>query len=116
MLHGFMASLLIVLRRRLEDIASGGYGDYSVISFNHELTTIDADIPTLPPYDLRDQASHALLVKDRQALLASTFRGLMTSDLSFRGHNDYRQRFYEEVVDLANEVNYLILHSFLFRG
>jgi hypothetical protein len=113
-----MASLLIVLRRRLEDIASGGYGDYSVISFNHELTTIDADIPTLPPYDLRDQASHALLVKDRQALLASTFRELMTSDPtgSFRGHNDYRQRFYREVIDLASKVNYLILHSFLFRG
>jgi len=45
MLHGLMASLLIVLRRRLEDIASGGYGDYSVISFNHKLTTMQISRP-----------------------------------------------------------------------
>ena len=53
-----------------------------------------------------------MLVKDRQALLASTFRGLMTSDPSFKGHNGYRQIFYKEVIELANEVNFLILHTF----
>jgi hypothetical protein len=69
----------------------------------------------LPPNDLQNQASHALLVKHRQALLASTFRGLMTSDPSFEGHNNYRQRFYKEVIELAEEVTYLIFHSFFFQ-
>jgi hypothetical protein len=36
----------------------------------------------------------------------------MTSDPSFQGHNDYRKRFYKEVIGLADEVNYLIVHSF----
>jgi len=42
------ASLLIVFRRHIGNTAPGGY-----------------DIPTLAPYNLRDQASHAPLVKDR---------------------------------------------------
>src|SRR6266850_7839063 len=56
----------------IEDIASGRYGDYSVTSINHELTTMQVSRPyhrhiiTRP--GLRE--SHALIVKARQALLA----------------------------------------------
>jgi hypothetical protein len=59
---------------------------------------------------LQDEASHKSLVQERQALLASAFRKLMTSDTSFQCHNEYRQYFYKEVIELADAVTFLALH------
>jgi hypothetical protein len=61
-------------------------------------------------FDLQDEASRKSLVQERQALLASAFRKLMTSDTSFQCHNEYRQYFYKEVIELADAVTFIALH------
>jgi hypothetical protein len=44
-------------------------------------------------------------VESRQAILASTFRDLMTKGQSYKGPNDYRERFYNQVTQLADKVS-----------
>ena len=46
---------------------------------------------------------HVSFVKDRQAWLASTFRDLMTTGQSFDASNTYREKFYDDVIKLANQ-------------
>jgi hypothetical protein len=71
-----------------------------------------AVIPRILPYNLRNRSSHAALVKQCQEVLASKFCELMTSDMSFKSHNEYWVGFYKEV---TLEVNIRILHHF-FSG
>jgi len=49
------------------------------------------------------------LVKKRQEVLASKFCDCMTRNMTFESHNDYRVRFYKDVIF---EVKFRILHSF----
>ena len=80
-----------------------------------------ADVPPLP--DLNDpdignmskteREMHVETLKKRQAWLASTFRNRMTSGQSFGIANKYRIAFYDDVLQLANEVSFH-LYSFLF--
>ena len=49
------------------------------------------------------------LVKKRQEVLASKFCDLMTRNMTFESHNDYRVRFYNDVI---LEVNFRVLHRF----
>jgi len=44
-------------------------------------------------------------VESRQAILASTFRDLMTKGQSYKGPNDYREGFYNQVTQLADMVS-----------
>lgn len=55
----------------------------------------------------RDERS--LAVRQRQEVLASAFRDLMTRDQSLEQSNAYRRSFYQEVIKLATEVNYRCL-------
>jgi hypothetical protein len=48
-------------------------------------------------------------VKERQEVLVSKFCKLMTEDMFFKSHNEYRVGFYKEVI---LEVNIRILHHF----
>ena len=44
-------------------------------------------------------------VESRQMILATTFRDLMTKGQSYEGPNDYRERFYNQVTQLADMVS-----------
>ena len=83
-----------------------------------------ADVPQLPNLDKSDVENmsknkrevHGSSVKARQAWLAKTFRELMTTGQSFNISNAYRNTFYKNVTDLADEVNFLtFLFFFSFR-
>ena len=75
--------------------------------------TLPAGIPRIPPlYDPRNRILYEELVKERQEKLASKFCDLMTADISFEFHNDYRLRFYKEVIlQVDLHVFYLFLSS-----
>jgi hypothetical protein len=66
-------------------------------------------IPRIPPYDPQNRPLFEDLVKKRQEKLAAKFCDLITADISFESHNDYRHRFYKEVM---LEVNFRVLHHF----
>ena len=68
-----------------------------------------AGIPEIPPYNRGNCSSQAVIVKNRQEMLASKFCDLMTSDMKFDSHNEYRVGFYEDVV---LNVNFRILPHF----
>jgi hypothetical protein len=51
----------------------------------------------------RDERASA--VRQRQEMLASAFRDLMTRDQSLEQSNAYRRSFFQEVIKLATEVN-----------
>ncbi|KAH9991140.1 hypothetical protein BJV77DRAFT_554959 [Russula vinacea] len=93
-LHGFVYSLLTVTRTALETI---------VMENN--------DVPQLPNLDKSDVENmsrnerevHGSYVRARQAWLAKTFRELMTTGQSFNISNAYRNTFYKDVTDLADE-------------
>ncbi|KAH9991142.1 hypothetical protein BJV77DRAFT_1068477 [Russula vinacea] len=93
-LHGFVYSLLTVTRTALEII---------VMENN--------DVPQLPNLDKsdvenmskNDREVHGSSVKARQAWLAKMFRELMTTGQSFNISNAYRNTFYKNVTDLADE-------------
>jgi hypothetical protein len=62
------------------------------------------------PKSVNDLSSHELderasAVRQRQEVLASAFRDLMTRDQSLEKSNAYRRSFYQEVIELATEVN-----------
>jgi hypothetical protein len=54
-----------------------------------------------------EHVSRAIL---RQEELAHAFRELMTTGQSFQSSNSYREKFYEEVISLAEKVNFHGLH------
>jgi hypothetical protein len=66
-------------------------------------------LPALSDRDLseveRDQ--QASLVKERQEMLANAFRDSMTTGQSFEAANQYRQGFFEEVIEIANKACFL---------
>ena len=112
-LHGFAYSLLVVTRIALEKIVEQGKGDCPDWYPNCVLMAV-ADVPPLP--DLNDpdienmskteREMHVETLKKRQAWLASTFRNRMTSGQSFGIANKYRIAFYDDVLQLANEVSF----------
>jgi hypothetical protein len=53
-----------------------------------------------------DRDDQALLVKERERMLAVALRGYMTTGQSFQGPNSYRRAFFKEVIDLAAEVSF----------
>jgi hypothetical protein len=57
----------------------------------------------LPSHDEQDERASA--VGQRQEVLASAFRDLMTKGQSLERSNAYRRSFYQEVIKLATEVN-----------
>jgi len=72
-----------------------------------------ADIPSLPTSSEQSPSQpdwHAKLVKRRQAILANAFRDRMTKDQGLQRPNAYRQQFYREVIELADEVSF---HTFI---
>ena len=81
-----------------------------------------ADVPQLPNLDKSDvenmsrneREGHGSYVRARQAWLAKTFRELMTTGQSFNISNAYRNTFYKNVTDLADEVNLLTFIFFFF--
>ena len=69
------------------------------------------DIPKLPlPEDERDL--YISRYKERQASLASEFRNRMTRGQSFQSSNEYRQGFFRDVVERANEVSFRVVDLF----
>jgi hypothetical protein len=56
--------------------------------------------------------SDASQVEERQRQLASAFRGRMSEGVEFRRHNPYRQDFFKQVIQLASDVNFCVLHHF----
>ncbi|KAI0299888.1 hypothetical protein BC826DRAFT_716613 [Russula brevipes] len=81
-LHVFLSSLFVVLRKRLAAIAS----------------EIEDFQPLLMSTQSNEQ-EHASLVTQRQGLLAHAFRKLMTTGQTFDSPNEYRKRFYDEVIN-----------------
>jgi hypothetical protein len=82
-----------------------------------------ADVPPLPDLnnpDIKNMSKtererHVEALKKRQAWLASTFRNRMTSGQSFGIANKYRTTFYDDVLQLANEVSFHLFPAlFLF--
>jgi hypothetical protein len=61
------------------------------------------DIDNLSPAE-RDK--QALLVKERQKMLAGAFRDCMTTGQSLHGANAYRRSFFEQIIDMATEVRF----------
>jgi len=53
------------------------------------------------------------LVVDRQKRLASAFREHMTKDQSYHASNSNRESFYDEVIKLAERVNFLSFPIFV---
>ncbi len=78
-LHAFVYALLTVTRTMLEAI----------------------DRPSKKVEETKTGAG----VESRRAILASTFRDLMTKGQSYKGPNDYRERFYNQVTQLADKVS-----------
>ena len=79
-------------------------------------TTDVATLPNLDDLDVKNMSEiernkHVSYVIDRQAWLAETFRNHMTTGQTFNISNTYRNKFYKNVADLADEVNFL---TFLF--
>ncbi len=60
----------------------------------------------------RERDERASAVRQRQEVLASAFRDLMTRDQSLEQSNAYRRSFYQEVIKLATEVNCCYFHLF----
>jgi hypothetical protein len=75
----------------------------------------DSDVPPLPDLNNLDIENMSKTererpvesIKKRQAWLASTFRNRMTSGQSFGIANKYRTAFYNDVLQMANEVSFL---------
>ena len=108
MLHGFIFSLLMVTHKRLESIAEER-SDYSLI-VPRLLTNDVAEIVKLSLDDAVAQEKrneHVLLAVDRQKKLASAFREHMTKGQTYQTSNLYRRTFYTDVVNEAEEVNFL---------
>jgi hypothetical protein len=68
-------------------------------------------LPTLTSEDISDLSEaardeQALLVKERQRMLAVAFRDYMTTGQSFQDPNPYRRAFFKEIIDLAAEVSF----------
>ncbi len=70
----------------------------------------DANVKHLSKEDRRKY--HVSLVVDRQRQLASTLRERMTAGQSYDASNLYRKSFYDEVITLANKVNFLSFPAF----
>ncbi|KAI0248401.1 hypothetical protein BJV78DRAFT_1363568 [Lactifluus subvellereus] len=88
-----MYSLLTILRKRLETIASEEHG-IPVLTLTQEV------LRNLSRTERGEQAS---LVIQRQEKLAFAFRDRMTRGQSFQASNDYRKTFYKDVIELATE-------------
>jgi hypothetical protein len=99
-----MSSLLTVLNQHLAKMDPWKGGEYPAI-----LTKIRANDPA---DDKEVKALSASQVTERQKCLASEFRKRMTANDSFDYHNNYRQDFYKEVIQLAEEVNPRIFYHF----
>jgi hypothetical protein len=78
-LHGFVFALLTVTQRYLENLET-------------------------KPHRAELEADE---LRKRTEGLASTFRQHMTTGQSFNSTNDYRQRFFDEVIDTAKQVSFL---------
>jgi hypothetical protein len=75
-----------------------------------------ADIPESPRLDEvaarnlhweKPKEEYVSLVKDRQKRLASAFREHMNKDQSYHASNSNRETFYDDVIKLAERVNFL---------
>jgi hypothetical protein len=66
-------------------------------------------LPTLSDRDLSqvERDEQALLVKERQRMLAVAFRDNMTIGQAFQGPNLYRKGFFEKIIEIANKVCFL---------
>jgi hypothetical protein len=53
-----------------------------------------------------EQEEHTSLVTKRQGLLAHAFRKLMTAGQTFDSPNEYRKRFYDEVINETEDVSF----------
>jgi hypothetical protein len=85
-LHGFIYALLTVTYTKLKSIDIDG---------------VDSEI---------NKTQHG--VKLRQAKLASAFRDRMSEGQSFQGPNAFRNEFYNNVMQAADEVRLLVFSSF----
>ncbi|KAI0248394.1 hypothetical protein BJV78DRAFT_1354923 [Lactifluus subvellereus] len=99
-LHGLVYSLLTVMHNYLVAIESEWHVANGVADIPALPTLTDDDINNLSQAEWYEQA---LLVKARQEKLAIAFRECITAGQSFQTPNSYRQTFFEEVIDRANE-------------
>jgi hypothetical protein len=101
-LRGFLASLFSVTAKQLKVLQA------------ELLSHGAAHMPELPkltkegfnklPDSERDEL--VSLLKARQEILAAAFRDCMTRGQSFEDPNEYRRKFFQEVVDAADKVSF----------
>ena len=90
-------------------------GGYSVICLESRPNDLAGPIPlpTLSDRDIEDLSpaekdEQALLVKERQRMLAVAFRDFMTTGQLFEVPNANRRRFFDKVIEIAAKVCSLV--------
>jgi uncharacterized protein (UPF0305 family) len=94
-LHGFLSSLFSVTRKHLETLDQPDDMAVEVLSWD--------EIRNLPDRKQRELVEH---YEKRRETLAAAFHNRMTDEQDFEAPNKYRQMFFKEVVDKANEVSF----------
>ncbi|KAI0261148.1 hypothetical protein BC834DRAFT_490945 [Gloeopeniophorella convolvens] len=102
-LHGFLHSLLEVTLQRLKEMESS-QGVVEMLEVAGKTWTVDDMLAG--KYKASEQSECQNVVAffiRRQERLASTFRELMTHGQAFGSANDYRRKFFKDVISGANK-------------
>ncbi|KAI0258043.1 hypothetical protein BC834DRAFT_975730 [Gloeopeniophorella convolvens] len=100
-LHGFLHSLLEVTLQRLKEIEASQDGLEKLKVARKTWTVDDMLAGKYKPSEETERKNAAAFFVRRQERLASAFRHLMTHGQAFGSANDYRKKFYKDVIDGA---------------